>query len=128
MFKSLNTKHPNTVLLLIGDGDLRYTIERKIIKLRLQNSVVLLGVRSDIPQLLQAIDVFAFPSIYEGLGIVVIEAQAAGLPCVISDVVPSEVGITDLVKFISLKENPEYWAKEVITSRDSNIRKSTFEK
>lgn len=128
MFKSLNTKHPNTVLLLIGDGDLRYTIERKIIKLGLQNSVVLLGVRSDIPQLLQAIDVFAFPSIYEGLGIVVIEAQAAGLPCVISDVVPSEVGITDLVKFISLKENPEYWAKEVITSRDSNIRKSTFEK
>lgn len=69
------------------------------------------GVTEDVPDLLQAMDCFIFPSNYEGLGMVAIEAQCAGLPTIVSDVLPDEVNITECLKRISLSESAEEWAK-----------------
>ena len=81
----------------------------------LSDSVICLGARHDVDEIYQAADVFLFPSLYEGLGIVVLEAQAAGLPCVISDVIPKQATVTDLVHPISLDADPEEWADRVIS-------------
>lgn len=103
-------------LLLVGDGELRHDIEKKIQELGLTDKVILTGVRSDVAELLQGMDVFAFPSNYEGLGIVAIEAQAAGLPCLISDKVPIECKKTPLVKQLPLAAGAETWAKEILAA------------
>ncbi|WP_226670494.1 glycosyltransferase family 1 protein [Metabacillus litoralis] len=114
IFKAVHEKHSNSVLMLIGEGDLRQSIEKKVNDLGLTDHVIFAGVRSDIPELLQAIDIFLFPSLYEGLGIVVIEAQTAGLQCLVSKGVPKEVSITNLVEFISLKKRSCEWADVVL--------------
>jgi len=91
IFKELLRTVPNAVLILAGDGPLRSVIEEKVKHLNLENKVQFLGIRSDVEFLLQAFDVFVFPSLHEGLPITLIEAQASGLPCVISDVISGEV-------------------------------------
>ena len=97
---------PNAKLLLIGDGEGRNRIEEK---------VIFTGIRSDVPDLLQAMDVFVFPSLYEGVPVTIIEAQASGLPCVISDKVPKDCIVTsDLVTSMSLSDMPSDWAKHII--------------
>lgn len=78
------------------------------------NNIRLLGVRKDIPNLMKLMDVFVFPSKYEGLGIAIVEAQAAGLRCVVSDQVPNEVNLTGNVEFLDLNKSPEYWATNVL--------------
>ena len=80
---------------------------------RIQDNILFLGNRDDVYRLYQAMDVFVFPSRYEGLGIVVIEAQTAGLPCVVSDVVPSEAKILEGTEMLSL-EKPEEWAEQIL--------------
>lgn len=104
-------------LLLIGDGKGRIRIQEKVKSLGLEEKVIFTGVRSDIADLLQAIDVFVFPSVYEGLGIAAVEAQAAGVPCVLSDNVPSECKMTKNVEYLSLKESPEVWARHIIACK-----------
>lgn len=103
-------------LLLVGDGVLREEIEKKIHDLGLDNDVILTGVRTDIPDLLQMMDVFLFPSIYEGLPVTVVEAQASGLPVLVSDKVPLECKFTDLVQQISLEAGADEWAKKAISA------------
>ncbi len=114
VFESLCKFHDDAVLLLCGDGTLKDSIEQSAHMSDLNNKVIFTGVRSDIPELLQAMDVFVFPSQYEGLGIVLIEAQAAGLHCLASDTVPKEAFITDNVEAMSLKESQESWAIKVL--------------
>jgi glycosyltransferase involved in cell wall biosynthesis len=124
VFSQIVQLRPNSILLLIGDGPLRTNIENKINKLKLTSKVILLGERNDIPEILQALDVMVFPSLYEGLPVTLIEAQAAGLPCIASDKISSEVKITDLVHFVSLKKPASYWAEHVI---NCNLeKKNTF--
>ena len=106
---------PTAKLLLAGDGPLRPEMERKAAQLP-EGSVRFLGVRKDIPGLLQAGDVFAFPSIFEGLPVTMIEAQAAGLPCVKSDTVTDECVVTDLVTSLPITD-PALWAKEILKKR-----------
>lgn len=89
VFKKISEER-DAILLLVGDGHLRLEIENKINQLQLKNRVILTGVRNDVAELMQAMDAFILPSKYEGLGIVVIEAQAAGLPCIVSDKVSLE--------------------------------------
>lgn len=101
-------------LLLVGDGELRSEIEEKVKMLDLEENVIFAGVREDVSDLMQAMDVFIFPSLYEGLPLSVVEAQAAGLPCLISDGVPIECKLTDLVKQIPLSSGAELWAESVI--------------
>lgn len=109
---------PEAKFLLIGghgEGTLEQDVREKIRKLNLQDDVLFLGVRDDVNELLQAMDLFLLPSHFEGLGIVNIEAQAAGLPCVVSkDVIPSEVNISNLVYFVSLAESASEWAEVIL--------------
>ena len=95
----------------------------------LDEKIIFTGVRSDVNELLQAMDVFIFPSFYEGLPVTVIEAQTAGLPCLISDTITDEVCITPLVKKLSIKESPKKWAYEInkiSTNRDIDISESGY--
>ena len=112
----------NTMGLLVGDGELRSETEEKIKDLGIAEHVVFTGVRSDVNRLLQAMDVFAFPSHFEGLGIVAIEAQAAGLPCLISDKVPIECKKTDLVTQLPLTLGAEQWAETALKAAQPRVR------
>lgn len=114
----------NIKLMLVGDGNGKNEIQEKVKKLGIDKSVIFAGVRSDVDRLLQAMDVFVFPSIYEGLPVTMVEAQAAGLPCVISDKVPSECIIAkDLVQVKSLSDSAASWA-ECILSKEGTKRKN----
>lgn len=113
-------------LLLVGDGELRGRIQEKVKNLGLEDSVIFTGVRSDVAELMQAMDVFVFPSLYEGLPLSIVEAQAAGLPCLISDGVPKECEITDLVRQIPLSSGAEAWAKTAIEAAKVE-RRNTYQ-
>ena len=105
VFQKIHEKQNDSILILVGDGSLREKIEDQIKSLHLDEAVRILGNRTDIPELLQAADVFLFPSLWEGLGIVAIEAQAAGLPCLCSDQVPAAVKVVQNCVFLPLQEN-----------------------
>ncbi|MED4375449.1 glycosyltransferase family 1 protein [Schinkia azotoformans] len=128
IFKLVHEKNNNSVLMLVGDGSLKQAIEKKVEKLGLVNSVIFTGVRSDIQDLLQAMDVFVFPSLYEGLPVTVIEAQASGLPSLISERITNEVKITDLVKYLPLEKGEGLWAKEVLKHSVDNINRDGYHK
>ena len=110
MFAEYVKLQPNSVLLLVGDGPLRQKINDLVDNNNLQGKVMFLGVRSDVNKLYQVMDLFVLPSLFEGLGIVAIEAQVAGLPLLISDVVPNEARITDLVHLQPLSSGSKAWA------------------
>lgn len=110
---------PETYLLLVGDGQLRPKIEETVACRGLSGRVIFAGLRGDIPHLmLGAMDVFLFPSRYEGLGLVSVEAQAAGLPVVVSDVVPEEIEVVKpLLRRLSLNQPPSVWAETLLSLR-----------
>jgi glycosyltransferase involved in cell wall biosynthesis len=117
----------DSILLLVGDGPLREEIEKKTFDLKINNKVKFLGVRSDIPRILQALDLFMFPSLHEGLPVSLIEAQGAGLPCFISDQVSKEVDMgLNLVQFLPLN-NKSLWIERIkkrlsiLDSRELNL-------
>lgn len=115
VFAEILKKAPNARLMLVGQGSLEQQIRQKAAGLAVLDQIVFTGLRSDVNEILQAMDVFVLPSLFEGLGIVNIEAQAAGLPCFVSDkVVPPEVDVTDLMHHIPLEESPEEWAKQIL--------------
>lgn len=113
VFNAVYEKNKNARLVLVGSGDGQQAIEDKVKRLGLSDAVLFLGSRGDVNRVLQAMDVFLFPSLYEGLGIAVIESQAAGLPCIISDNVPSECMKTDRVFRYSLREPVDFWADKI---------------
>jgi glycosyltransferase involved in cell wall biosynthesis len=117
IFQKLLEKNSDAILLLVGDGELRPKIKKKVQDLRLSDKVIFTGVRSDIPQLMQAMDLFVFPSLYEGLGIVAIEAQAAGIHCVVSDNVPEEAFITNLIEKVPLNSSLDTWTEIILNYR-----------
>ena len=127
IFNEIYRLNNNSILLLVGEGSLRSEIEAKIKKLNLVDVVKFLGVRDDVPELLQTMDVLLFPSLYEGLPVTLIEAQAAGLPSVISDHVSAETKISNLVEFISLEESALYWAERVSKYDDGYVRENTYD-
>lgn len=109
IFKRLLEHNPDALLLLIGDGELKCALESKVEMLSISGKVKFLGTRTDVNELLMASDVFLFPSIHEGLPLSLLEAQCSGLPCVISDGVPQEACMTDLVIRLSLHDDIEQW-------------------
>lgn len=111
IFSEIKKINTDTVLLLVGDGPLQVEIEKKVLECQLGDSVIFLGARDDVPELMQAMDVFLFPSKFEGLGIVLIEAQAAGLGCVISDKIPVDVLLTEKMRVLSLEKSAKIWAE-----------------
>jgi glycosyltransferase involved in cell wall biosynthesis len=127
IYKTIYEKNHDTVLLLVGDGPLRGDIEKKVNHLGLKNNIIFTGIYSDIPAILCAADVFLFPSLSEGLGMVLIEAQTNGLHCIASDTVPGEAQITDLLEYISLIKSPIYWADKVLAYAKGYERKDMQE-
>ena len=116
VFYQIVKQDRKAVLLLVGDGELREPIKNKIEEMGLQPNVLFLGVRSDIPRILSAMDYFVFPSLYEGMPNTVIEAQATGLPCAVSDSITKEAKIMDNIHYYSLKESPKVWAANIVDS------------
>lgn len=126
VFKYVHIKKPDSKLVLIGDGELESTIKKKVHSYGLEDAVMFLGNRSDVPRIMAALDVFLFPSLYEGLGIVLVEAQAASVKCVISDEVPRETVVTDKVYSLQLDDFDEMWAEAVVDDIDNAKVKSTY--
>lgn len=113
IFEKYKFCHDNSILLLIGDGELKQEIESKVNKLNLNNFVMFLGVKDNVNELLQAFDCMLFPSKYEGLPVTLIEAQASGCPCIISDNITEEVVFSDLITQVSLKSDLNKWCSSI---------------
>ena len=114
VFELIHQKRPNSHLLLIGSGELESEIRARIEQKGLVRNVTILSHRSDVPRLLKAMDVFVFPSLYEGFGIVLIEAQAAGKVCYVSDTINKSTFVSDKIIPLSLNDGPEVWCKEIL--------------
>ncbi len=116
IFAEILEKNNNALLMLVGDGELKDSIQIKGCELGITDKIIYMGVRKDIPEILAGMDVFVFPSLYEGMPNTVIEAQAAALPCIIADTITNEANITGLVKYKSLNDSPREWAEEIINA------------
>jgi len=132
IFYEIHKKSPNAVLLLVGGGELDDSLKNqmkdKVKDLGIENSVRFLGVREDVQDILQAFDVFLLPSLFEGLPVTMVEAQASGLPCVISDKVPIQCDITGNVKVVALDDSADKWADELLDFINNYERIDTFAK
>lgn len=125
VFNEVYKKNKKAILILIGEGELKTSIEEKVKKLKLDNNVFFAGTRSDISDLFQGMDVFVFPSLYEGLPLTLIEAQASGIPCIISENITKDVKITNVVEYVSLQKNEMHWAK-IILKHTNNQHFNTY--
>lgn len=114
IFAEIVRRAPQAVMLLVGTGPLHGDVRRQVTQLGLDGSVHYLGERDDVSALLNAMDVFVLPSNFEGLPLVLVEAQASGLPCLASTAVTREVALTSLVRFASLAADPEHWADQIL--------------
>lgn len=123
VFSEIYKENSNARLLLIGKGELENEIEKQISERGVQDAVLVLGWQDDVSSWLQAMDIFLLPSRFEGLGIVAIEAQAAGLPCILSTNIPNEVLITEDVEKIPLEK--EMWKTKIKKYMDGFERKNT---
>lgn len=112
IFKCLHTELENSVLMVVGDGELRSEMEQYVIKNNLSDSVLFLGRREDVANIMSVMDVFLMPSLYEGLPVVTVEAQAAGLGLIVSNKVPVPK-ITKNVISISLEESDKKWVEKI---------------
>lgn len=117
IFAALVKKNPQARLVLVGTGELQNEIKQKSESLGIAQYCVFTGARGDVPKVLSAFDLFLFPSFFEGLSVVSIEAQAAGLPVLTSTNVTSETKLTELFVQFSLEEPAEVWAKHIQTTR-----------
>ena len=128
VFKEFLKFKPNSILLIVGKGELESHLKEVAKKLAIEKSVVFLGIRDDINELMQAMDILVFPSIYEGLPLTLIEAQASGLKCLVSSNIASEVKITDDLVFKDLEDSYVEWAKSILAltediNRNDNKKK-----
>jgi glycosyltransferase involved in cell wall biosynthesis len=113
VFREVLAKNKDALLLLAGDGPLRSSAMALAKRLGISENVVFLGVRNDISRLLQGMDLFLMPSRYEGLPLALVEAQAAGLRCVVSDSITREADLTGNVVFIPLKAPLTEWSRQI---------------
>ena len=131
IFNEIHKKDKDTVLLLVGGGELddalKNQIKEKVRNLGLEDAVEFLGVREDVDRIVQTFDVFLLPSLFEGLPVTMVEAQAAGLPCVISDKVPIQCDLTGNVWVVPLEESPEKWADVVLDKANNFEKRDTYQ-
>lgn len=128
LFEFIIIKHPNTHLLLIGTGKLENQIKERVYSNGLNKNVSFLGNRSDIPELMSIMDVFIFPSFYEGFPTALLEAQATGIKCVVSNTISNETYLTDLVVALSLNDLLDTWYKAIFNTEKVNKVKNELEK
>ena len=122
VFAKLQSQRSASVLLLIGEGELKAELQQKTEQLGVADKVIFYGVTDKVQELLWAMDEFAFPSRFEGLGIVVVEAQAAGLPVICSDNVPDEAVVTDLVQKVKLSSGVDSWTESILNCQANSDR------
>ncbi len=127
IFNEVHKKNKDSILLLVGQGPLMDEIKEKVNDLNLTKYVKFLGQRNDVNELYQAFDVFVLPSLYEGLPVVGVEAQASGLLCLLSDDMTKETKILDSTKFMSLNESANKWANKLLKEYSKFERKNKIE-
>ncbi len=127
VFNEIKKKNKNAFLLLAGQGPLQDEIKNKVNELGLNDKVKFLGQVNDAYKLYQAFDIFLLPSLYEGLPVVGIEAQATGLLCELSSDMTKETKVLDTTRFISLERTPEEWAKTILEDYSKFKRHDTTE-
>ncbi len=126
VLKEIAKNEPNAVLLFAGDGPCEKKAKNEAVSAGIQDKVIFLGMRTDISNVLQAMDVFVLASLWEGLPLTGIEAQACGLHCVVSDSITTELNVINMVKYLSLEAPISDWAKLIVES--ANLpRRDTFE-
>lgn len=121
IFKNIVDEQPNSLLMIIGEGPLYENIKCKIFQLKLEKKVLLLGKKDNLNEIYNAMDFFVLPSVFEGLGIVLVEAQANGIPCFASSCIPSNVSILKNFQFVSLDFSSKEWAKIILNSNAKRI-------
>lgn len=126
LFAEYHKSNPNSKLLLVGDGDLFAEVKQQISHLGIDNAVVMAGSKTNTEDYYQAMDIFVFPSLWEGLPVSVVEAQANGLPCLLSDVITHDVDLTDQVHYLPLNEE-KMWLKEIEAVRSQKRTAATAE-
>lgn len=126
VFLEIINYKPNSVLCLVGIGELEDEIKQYAVQLGIINKVIFCGIRRDVSHILMAMDVLVFPSFYEGMPNVVIEAQTTGLPCLVSDTVTEECKVTDKVEFLSLKNLANEWAIKALSMFDNDTKREEY--
>ncbi len=111
IFKEIIYRKKDSALLLVGIGELEDDIRKKAKDLGILDNIIFAGLRNDVNEILMGMDVLVFPSLYEGMPNVVIESQATGLPCIVSDTITKQAKLTDLVFYKSIQEPPSNWAE-----------------
>lgn len=115
IFHEVHKRNKNSVLIMVGEGDLKQKLVEMAKAYNIIDSIMFLGSRNDVPELMQAFDCFLLPSRFEGLPVVLVEAQTAGLPCFASDTITNEVNITPLIHFHSIQEdNANLWSESIL--------------
>lgn len=115
IFYDIYKQNKNAVLVLVGTGPLLDVIKQKVNELGIENAVIFLGTRDDVNEIYQAMDIFLFPSLLEGLGFVLVEAQTSGLPCFITDTLPDEVKVLDTTIPIALSKDNTFWSRKILS-------------
>ena len=123
IFAAFAKEHPDTRLMLVGRGVLMDAMKEKASSLGISSNVLFMGEQRNVNELLQAFDLFLMPSFFEGQPYVLIEAQCAGLPCVVSDVINDDICLTPNVKKLSLQQVAEEWAGQMAEMLGTYIRK-----
>ena len=118
VFSEIVKKEKEAKLFLLGNGELEKDVRQKIEKLKIEKNVKLLGVREDVNEIYQAMDVFVMPSLFEGLPLTGVEAQVSGLKCFFADTITKEVIITNNAEFISLSMSAKEWAEKIIKEKE----------
>ncbi|WP_050641982.1 MULTISPECIES: glycosyltransferase family 1 protein [Clostridia] len=121
IFHEVHNLLPEARLLLIGEGPMRSEMEQKVKALEMDDVVTFTGQRSDVQRLYQAMDCFVMPSLWEGLPLVILEAQASGLPVLASDVITDDVKCTERIQFMSLTVKARKWAEQIVQIRKRNF-------
>lgn len=116
VFAAIRKRNPGAVLMLVGTGELQQQMQDKVRAMGLEDSVIFTGLRFDIPKLLCAMDVFVFPSFFEGMPNTIIEAQATGLPCVLADTITPDADITGLLTYLPLSIPADAWADAALAA------------
>lgn len=132
--KAMLMRQIKVKLLLIGEGETEQAVDAQAKKLGIENSIYRIGVTAQVYRYMQAMDVFVMPSLFEGLPFVLVEAQSAGLPCVLSDTIPADSKINDNVRFVALQATDDIWADAVLsqlqeprTDRADNVKAAGYD-
>lgn len=126
VFKAIHNTIKNSKLVLVGKGEKESVIKEKILELNLSSDVIFFGESDKVDFLMASFDAFIMPSFYEGLPVVLVEAQASGLPCFVSNSVTNDIKVTNLINYISLNKSPSYWASEIIERMNDNLLSSRY--